>query len=96
MSNIPVHSIERTASHPAWTPVSVDGTAPTDGGTATAVGDPQPFGVGTAPFITGGTPNIHTFKGDAGQMIVISWLQYGRHHRGPHGRRRFSGPDAVG
>ena len=72
MSNIPVHGVERTASHPAWTPVSVDGTAPTDGGTATAVGDPQPFGVGSAPFITGTTPNIHTFKGDDGQMITIS------------------------
>ena len=72
MSNIPVHGVERTASHQAWTPVSVDGTAPTDGGTATAVGDPQPFGVGSAPFITGGTPNIHTFKGDDGQMITIS------------------------
>ena len=96
MSNIPVHGVERTASHPAWIPVSVDGTAPTDGGTATAVGDPQPFGVGSAPFITGTTPNIHTFKGDDGQMIHHLWLQYRRHHRGPHWRWRFSGPDEVG
>ena len=63
MSNIPVSKVERTAAHPAWTPVSVDGTA-VSGAT---VGDPQAFGIGTADKDVGG----NTFKGDSGQMITI-------------------------
>ena len=68
MSNIPVHSIERTASHPSWTPVSVDGSVIT-GATA---GDDQAFGIGTADKAVGG----NTFKGDSGQMITISGYNF--------------------
>ena len=64
MSVIPVAGVERTASHPAWTPVSVDGTAVT----GAMVGDAQAFGVGVADAMVGG----NTFKGDSGQMITLS------------------------
>ena len=64
MSNIPVSSVERTASHPAWTPVSVDGTAVT----GAVAGGVQPFGIGVADKDVGG----NTFLGDSGQMITIS------------------------
>ena len=64
MSNIPVAGVERTASHPAWTPVSVDGSVIT----GAMVGDDQAFGIGTADKAVGG----NTFKGDSGQMITIS------------------------
>ena len=63
-SNIPVSSVERTASHPAWTPVSVDGTAVT----GAVAGGVQPFGIGVADKDVGG----NTFLGDSGQMIMIS------------------------
>ena len=64
MSNIPVAEVERTASHPAWTPVSVDGSVIT----GATVGDAQAFGIGVADKDVGG----NTFKGDSGQMITIS------------------------
>ena len=64
MSNIPVGSVERTAAHPAWTPVSVDGTAVT----GAVAGGVQPFGIGVADKDVGG----NTFLGDSGQMIMIS------------------------
>ena len=57
MSNIPVHGVVRTAAHPAWTPVSVDGTVVT----GATVGDAQAFGIGTADKDVGG----NTFKGDS-------------------------------
>ena len=74
MSNIPVHGIRRVLSHPAWTPVNVDGTVPTVAGTATAPGpgDEQPVGVGAGSFVTGTSPNIITYKGDSGQMFTLS------------------------
>ena len=64
MSNIPVSWSKRTASHPAWTPVSVDGTAVT----GAVAGGVQPFGIGVADKDVGG----NTFLGDSGQMIMIS------------------------
>ena len=64
MSVIPVAGVERTASHPAWTPVSVDGSIIT----GATVGDDQAFGIGVADQAVGG----NTFKGDSGQMITIS------------------------
>ena len=70
MSVIPVAGVERTASHPAWTPVSVDGSVVT----GAAVGDPQAFGIGTADKDVGG----NTFKGDSGQMITISGYNFAK------------------
>ena len=70
MSNIPVHSIERTASHPAWLPVSVDGSVVT----GAVIGDAQAFGIGTADKDVGG----NTFKGDSGQMITISGYNFAK------------------
>ena len=74
MSNIPVHEILREIKHPAWTPVNVDGTAPTVLGTATApaAGDYQPLGLGAGDFVVGTSPNTTTYKGDAGQMFTLS------------------------
>ena len=74
MSNIPVHGILRTISHPAWIPVSVDGTVPLVAGTATApvAGDEQPLGIGSANFVIGMSPNTITYKGDSGQMFTLS------------------------
>ena len=74
MSNIPVHGILRTISHPAWIPVSVDGTVPLVAGTATApvAGDEQPLGIGAANLVIGMSPNTVTYKGDAGQMFTLS------------------------
>ena len=64
MSNIPVHSIVREIKHPAWTPVSVDGTAIT----GAMADDYQALGIGSADKDIGG----NTFKGDAGQMFTLS------------------------
>ena len=74
MSNIPVHGILRVLSHPAWTPVSVDGTAPVAAGSSTApgMGDEQPVGLGSGDFVIGTSPNTVTYKGDAGQMFTLS------------------------
>ena len=74
MSNIPVHGILREIKHPAWTPVSVDGTVPATGGTATApaAGEYQPLGLGSADLVVGTSPNTVTYKGDAGQMFTLS------------------------
>ena len=83
MSIIPVHSIERTASHPAWTPVSVDGSVVT----GATVGDPQAFGIGTADKDVGG----NTFKGDSGQMITISGYNFAKTNEDHTG----DGDDAV-
>ena len=83
MSNIPVHSIERTASHPAWTPVSVDGSVVT----GATVGDPQAFGIGTADKDVGG----NTFKGDSGQMITLDGYNFTKTNEDHTG----DGDDAV-
>ena len=74
MSNIPVHGILREIKHAAWTPVSVDGTAPVAAGssTAPAAGDYQPLGLGTGDFVVGTSPNTVTYKGDGGQMFTLS------------------------
>ena len=64
MSNIPVHVILREFKHPAWTPVSVDGTAIT----SASADDYQALGTGSADKVVGG----NTFKGDAGQMFTLS------------------------
>ena len=64
MSNIPVHVILREFKHPAWTPVSVDGSAIT----SASADDYQALGVGSADKVVGG----NTFKGDAGQMFTLS------------------------
>ena len=64
MSNIPVSSIERDVKHPAWTPVSVDGTAVT----GAMPDDYQPLGIGAADKTVGAL----VFKGDAGQMFTLS------------------------
>ena len=74
MSNIPVHRIARVVSHPAWTPVNVDGTAPTPAGTSMApgMGDEQPIGIGSAGLVIGTSPNTLTYKGDAGQMLTLN------------------------
>ena len=90
MSNIPVHGVVRTASHPAWTPVNVLTGQHLHGWRARRrlllLEALSRFGVGL------GSASVHrhdartsiTFKGDDGQMITISWLQYRRHHRGFH------------
>ena len=99
MSNIPVSKVERTAAHPAWTPVSVDGTA-VSGAT---VGDPQAFGIGTADKDVGG----NTFKGDSGQMITISGYNFAENQsritrvtgiraRADEGRMGFEVPGYAG
>ena len=88
MSNIPVAGVERTAAHPAWTPVSVDGSVVT----GAMPGDPQPFGIGTADKVVGAL----TFLGDSGQMITISGYNTADTIEGPHGRRRRRGTDALG
>ena len=73
MSNIPVHGILREIKHPAWLPVSVDGTAPAVAGTgAVAIGDYQPVGVGSGDFVVGPVTNNVTYKGDSGQMFTLS------------------------
>ena len=74
MSNIPVHGILREIKHPAWTPVSVDGAAPTTAGTATApaAGEYQPLGFGPGDYVVGTSPNTVTYKGDSGQMFTLS------------------------
>ena len=74
MSNIPVHGVERTVSHPAWIPVNVDGTPPAVAGTATApiAGGEQPLGIGPAGIVQGLAANTITYKGDSGQMFTIS------------------------
>ena len=64
MPNIPVHSILREVKHPAWTPVSVDGSAIT----SASADDYQALGTGSADKVVGG----NTFKGDAGQMFTLT------------------------
>ena len=83
MSSIPVSKVERTASHPAWTPVSVDGTVVT----GAVPGDPQPFGVGVADKVVGAL----TFKGDSGQMITIDGYNFTKKNEDHTG----DGDDAV-
>ena len=83
MSNIPVHSIERTASHPAWLPVSVDGSVIT----GATIGDDQAFGIGTADKAVGG----NTFKGDSGQMITMDGYNFAKTNEDHTG----DGDDAV-
>ena len=49
--------------HPAWTPVSVDGSAIT----SASADDYQALGTGSADKVVGG----NTFKGDAGQSVHV-------------------------
>ena len=65
MSNIPVSKVERTASHPAWTPVSVDGTARSPARW-------QAVSSHSASAWPTRTLAGLTFLGDSGQMITIS------------------------
>ena len=71
MSNIPVAKVERTASHPAWTPVSVDGSVIT----GAMLGDAQAFGIGTADKAVGG----NTFQGRLRPDDHHQRLRHGRH-----------------
>ena len=83
MSNIPVNKVERTASHPAWLPVNVDGSVIT----GATIGDAQAFGIGTADKAVGG----NTFKGDSGQMITLDGYNFTKTNEDHTG----DGDDAV-
>ena len=75
MSNIPVHSIARTVSHPAWTPVEIDGSALSPAG---VVGGDQEFFTGQmitlSGYSTGDKIEDHTGDGDsADQMRSVNY-----------------------